>query len=364
MQDPRSIEQKEMSKLVEFLDLELRRNNGWSITEEYPTTFTKNNCRNIFIIEEEDQLLSHAAIRYIILKTPQAVFKIAAIGSVVTSSEHRRKGYSHKILDLCVENARKEKADFAILWSDLHSFYEKLGFQMAGTEHSFLIDDFLPSSETDFIYREGANISAEALLKCYNRHTVTSARTVEDIRKYLKIPNSHVYTAWSKQNQLLAYAIEGKGADLKGYVHEWGGDVSKVVALLNYMRKDHKEPLNLICGSHSQGLIRHLHQIGVKSVEGSLGMIKLLNTDGLIQKVNRLARSLGQKDFLLERTIDDRFHLKVGNVSCEIQRESQLTQLLFGPIPPAFWSNFSASNQETLKKIFPLHLWVWGWDSV
>lgn len=363
MSEPRSLKETEVERLVHFLDRELRPGKGWSIQDEYPTTFTSNNSRNLFIIEEEDRVLSHAAVRYILLKTPQAVLKIAAIGSVVTSPEHRNQGLSHKILQICLENATKEGADIAILWSDLVEFYHKLGFEMAGSEVGILIDDYLPASEADLIYRQGSNIAPEVLLKLYAKHTVTSVRTLDDVRKYLKIPHSRVYTAWSKTGQLEAYAVEGKGADLKGYIHEWGGGVSKLIGLFNYIKKQTAEPLTVICPRHSEGLIRKFEELNVSLHWGNLGMIKILNAKPLIQKVMRHAKHLGHGNFVLAED-NGRFLVGVGDSLGELPTAQHLTKLLFGPIPDGFWSNFSPEKQKILKEILPLDLWVWGWDSV
>src|SRR6185437_12061349 len=89
----------------------------------------------------------------------------------------------------------------------------------------------------------GANVDAEAILRLYSQHTTGTVRTAEDIRKFLKIPNSKVYTAWNQNNRLEAFAIEGKGMDLGGYVHEWGGGVSKILPLLRHIRVTQDRPI-------------------------------------------------------------------------------------------------------------------------
>ena len=66
-------------------------------------------------------------------------------------------------------------------------------------------------------------ISIEPLMKLFSTHSVHSHRTHDDLRSYLEIPNTNVYTAWDTSNRLVAYAVEGRGADLTNYIHEWGG---------------------------------------------------------------------------------------------------------------------------------------------
>ncbi len=86
-------------------------------------------------------------------------------------------------------------------------------------------------------------VDPEAILRLYSQHTTGSVRTVEDIRKFLTIPNTRVFTAWDEKNVLQAYAVEGKGADLEGYIHEWGGGVSKLLPLIKFALQERKRPL-------------------------------------------------------------------------------------------------------------------------
>src|SRR6185312_1109446 len=115
-------------------------------------------------------------------------------------------------------------------------------------------------------------------------------RNAEDIRRDLQIPNSHVYTAWSSDNQLLAYAVEGKGADLKGYVHEWGGSVEHLLPLLAQIRRDFGQPITIIMPASAQNLVRKLGEWGAMIYnDGFLGMIRPVNTQSLFTKILRRA---------------------------------------------------------------------------
>ena len=89
MEGPRPPIGKEIDQLVEFLDKELRPNEQWSIKNEYPSVFENQNSGNIRIITEGQEVLSHAVMKPMIVKSPVGLFKIAGIGSVVTSTTHR-----------------------------------------------------------------------------------------------------------------------------------------------------------------------------------------------------------------------------------------------------------------------------------
>jgi hypothetical protein len=181
-------------------------------------------------------------------------------------------------------------------------------------------------------------------------------RTAEDIRRHLSIPNARVYTAWDNNNQLLAYAVEGKGADLTGYIHEWGGGVSALLPLLAHIRTQFGRAITLIAPADSQNLIRHLKQWPVMIYEGFLGMIKPVNEKSLFLKINRRARQLGITDFNIE---SHNGKIRVGTPADSIQLNTtgELARLLFGPHP-------EGALKAEYRDLFPIPMWVWGWDSV
>ncbi len=349
---PRPPAPEELSNVVQFLNSQLRRESSWSIADEYPTTYSPENRENLRIIKSGNQVLSHAAIKTLIIKTPFGLFKVAAIGGVVTLESHRQQGLGRKILEDCVAIAKNQGHDFAILWTSLYDLYRKIGFELAGSEVSLVLDKKIPvSSPLNLKYLVGPNIAPEALERVYSKHTVTNIRRISDISKFLRIPNSKVYSAWSQDNQLVAYAVEGKGADLNGYIHEWGGGVNEIIHLLNFVLQDQKKHITVICPGHSQNLIRQIQPSAKVFHPGYLGMIKILNLKNLTEKVNRYARLIGHSRFNLEPFIDQ----------CP---EAQLVRVFFGPTDSQFLSKCDDKNREIINQILPIPMWVWGWDSV
>jgi predicted acetyltransferase len=352
---------------VQFLDSHLRPDLGWSITSEYPTAISESNLNNIRIITESDEVVSHALIRPMIIKTPVGLFKIAGLGSVVTSTEHRKQGHSTKIIESCLDAAKAHGCDFAILWTNLYDFYRKLNFELAGTEYSALVDRDLnaPAEGTaaQLKFLESNKIAPEAIHRLYSQHTVTSLRTLDETRKYLQIPNSRVYTAWDQTGVLRAYAIEGKGADLNGYVHEWGGGVGALIELFTHIRKTQNRPINVIVPWHSQNLLRAFKSQGLQMHEGFLGMVKILNVNNLFSKIKRHARGLGVNDLILESR-DGKFYLGAGENVFMTDSERDVVKLIFGPLKASEIHNFGKETSDILEKVLPLQMWVWGWDSV
>ena len=363
MEGPRPPSPNEFANVVRFLDDNLRPQEQWSISSEYPNAIVEANRNNMRIIAERDQVVSHALIRPMIVKAPAGLFKIAGLGSVVTSSDHRNQGLSTQTIGACLEAARAQACDFAILWTNLYDFYRRMDFELGGSEVSALIDRDLKAADATLKIVEGAKVAPEAIHRLYSQHTVSSIRTVEEVRRYLQIPNSRVYTAWDQAGQLKAYAVEGKGADLNGYVHEWGGGVSALMTLFEHIRKVQARPITVIVPGHSQNLLRALTEQGIALTEGFLGMVKILNADSLFQKVKRHARSQGVQDLVLEKT-NGKFIFGVGLRIFETDSERDIVRLLFGPQKASEIHDFPKEAAASLEKCLPLNMWVWGWDSV
>lgn len=362
MEGPRPPRENEYPQILNFLDSELRPEKKWSLASEYPTAFSLSNMHNIRVITDNNRLLSHAVIKPLIVRTPLAIYKVAAVGSVFTHPEHRNMGLSHKVLEECLHEATKQECDMAILWSDLYEFYRKMNFELAGSEISFVLENEFAAPMTGLKIIKGTQISVDAVTRLYNQHSVNSVRTTEETRKFFQIPNSSVFTAWNNSNQLVAYAIEGKGADLTGYIHEWGGSTPAILSLLSHIRKETGKAVTIILPAHAQNMIRHLDKIeGATKNHGYLGMIKILNHEQLFKKIKKAARSIGLNDFVLEKNSQG-YVLGVASELLIISDEKDLTRVLFGPrvdLP-----DITPEIQAQFDKILPLPLWIWGWDSI
>ena len=354
---PRSLNPNELPALVDFLSRELRPGAKWSIAHEYPLVFQEANCANIKALFDGDRVIAHAAIKYHIIKNQVGLFKVAAIGSVVTHPSYRNQGHSQKLLEHCVESATRDGADIAVLWTDLYDFYRKLDFELAGFETSVILDNELNVPTMGLRFVDSIQVDPAAILQLYAQHTVGSVRTAEEVRKFLHIPNTRVFTAWDQQNRLKAYAVEGKGADLKGYIHEWGGGVTELLALFAHIRKELNAPTTVILPKNSQNLRTRLSQLGAPVNFGYLGMIRPLHLENLFVKTKRYAHSLGITDFILEKRDDGTFLIGRGSKFFEIKDLKMLTKVLFG-------TPDSTHFDSILSPILPIPMWIWGWDSV
>src|SRR5690349_20534726 len=102
MEGPRTPNEAELPHVLDFLNQKLRNEASWSIAAEYPTAFSRHNLHNMRIIADEGKVLSHAVLKPFIIKSPHVIFKVGAIGSVVTDDGHRGQGLSTQVLNDCI----------------------------------------------------------------------------------------------------------------------------------------------------------------------------------------------------------------------------------------------------------------------
>lgn len=345
MEGPRSPTESEFASVVDFLNSQLRPQSEWSIAQEYPTALSKTNLHNMRIITEEDRILSHAVLKPLIVKTPHVVLKVGAIGSVVTAESRRGEGLSTKILESCLQEARRQDCDIAVLWTNLHDFYRRLGFELAGFEQSYVIDQMLEIGGPKLNFKTSKQVDAGAIYRLMQKHTVMTHRTHEDVRRFLQIPNSTLYTAWANDGRLEAFAVEGKGADLGDYVHEWAGSITSLLQLCNFILMSKQKAFTVIAPRHSQNLAAAFEERGVFQVEGRLGMIKALNRPALMTKLQRVMGTVGGLPSEIESFSDMEF-----------------VRFLFGPHDNQFDSVLGSNPR--IRDLLPLRFWLWGWDSV
>lgn len=362
MEGPRPLNESEWPHLVQFLTNSLRAEHNWSIENEYPTALTLQNRHNIRIMTDQNQIVSHAVVKPMVIKSPHIIFKVAGIGSVVTHESYRNQGFSQKVLTDCLSIAKDQKCDIAILWTHLHDFYRKVGFELAGTEISHTFQNEFTPPRTGLRFSNDKNISPDALNRLYSQHSVGSVRTADEIRQYLKIPHTQVYTAWNADNTLAAFAIEGKGADLQNYIHEWGGQVPDILSLMSYIRKEKKQAVTLITPAHAHNLNKQLEDKSTR-FDGFLGMIKIVDELGLFGKIKRAFRAEGIADFVLEKR-GNGYLFGIGSDQLIVDREHDIVRLLFGPVDFSVLCFQDKASAQKISKILPLPFWMWGWDSV
>ena len=368
MEGPRAPKPQEFDSLLNFLNENLRKDLAWPINHEYPTALALNNIHNMSIITDEDskQIVSHALVKPLIMKSPLAMFKLGAIGSVVTSPEFRNQGFSSQNIKNCLQVAKEQKCELVVLWTDQYDFYKKFGFEPAGFEFTYQLSDKTTQPtdiNPDLKFMVTNKVDPQALVRLYNQHTVGCVRTAEDFQKYLAIPNSNIYTAWTKDNNLVAYAAEGKGLDLQNFIHDWAGSTPALLDLFNWVVVTQKRPTTIMAPKHSVNLRKQLKLKSDFEHQGVLGLVKILDFDSVAQKIKKAFRSEGLDRMILEKR-GTQIIFGYNTDLYTLENESELVKLFFGPTLPTQFEFIKPETQKILETLLPLPMWIWGWDSI
>lgn len=185
-----------------------------------------------------EALASCAAARIATLRVGAEgqVVPIALIGAVASDPAWRGKGLASRCVQVAVDWAMAHGAEAALLWSSELEMYERLGFRLAGSQHLLSIGDLpqpLMSSDQNPVPRTGwvpglfRRLQARKeglLLGPADRTWIQDHRNVEWL--------------WRGSPELPeAFVAIGKGIDLSGIIHEWGGDPDAVRSLLLHLKR-------------------------------------------------------------------------------------------------------------------------------
>lgn len=187
-------------------------------------------------IFHHETLVACAGLRMAGLKANGGgVLPIGMIGAVATHESWRGRSLATQLVSYLVDHAKKQGAAITMLWGSEHSLYEKLGFQLCGTQVR------IPLMTLDLGQgpAPGARIGMgwnPALLGCMQRRTAGLALSQNDLLWLSSHKNVH--WLWSgNPASPSAYLAVNRGIDLFGMVHEWGGEWNELAELLACVRK-------------------------------------------------------------------------------------------------------------------------------
>ena len=110
-------------------------------------------------------------------------------------------------------------------------------------------------------------------------------------------------------------------------------------------------------------MIKQCLENGAHPNYGYLGMIKIVNFKDFFFKIRRYARMAGFENFVIEGEPGN-FTLGLKGEETTFDDEKLITRLIFNPANKDDMTIFSANTQTVLETLFPVPMWMWGWDSV
>lgn len=180
----------------------------------------------------DGQLASAAAARIALMRTEDADVRVAILGGVVTHPSHRGRGLASNIVSFALEWAESQNAQAILLWTQEHALYERLGFQQVGRQVTVPLSRIQLRQNVSIQVNEGW---VPALFEKLKNRPLGLRLTDSDLGWVSAHKNVRWFWSGSPENPT-AYAAIGKGIDLTGLVHEWGGDPRALASLLFEVR--------------------------------------------------------------------------------------------------------------------------------
>ena len=284
------------NKLVAFrnrmLQTSLRQSDfPFSIEDEYPIVLdpSYDSADYSFGLIKDNLIISHANLWP--RETTNSV-KVGLIGNVATHPDFQRAGHMKALLEQIESLAKKEGLHATLLWSDLTKFYHKLGYQSAGQEVRYYFEGPSPSQKINFSPLNNPTNNQISQIISLRPETITLKRTRNEFKKLLTIPSTLLMV--DDPNRIKAFFILGKGADLVGVVHEWGGRPEDIISGIRFIQDNSDFTYNIllcpqnICGHYHKEFSRHAYKkenhsmaLGKPLAEGGNHIVKELYIWGL-----------------------------------------------------------------------------------
>jgi GNAT superfamily N-acetyltransferase len=229
-----------------LLALSLRETDyQWAYASEYPLVLTDDAKTTSWCVYSHGDLVAHANLwpRQLRHSNEEKSYCIGLVGNVATHPDHRGQGHMKALLSYLAEIAPSQNLHALVLWSDMLGFYQNFGFRSIGREMRLRVPRSERLRSTGIERCEASRLSDQELAVLLNsrpRIEWTLDRSIGDFRALLGIPDTQLFIR-RKGQKPVSWILIGKGADMRGVIHEWGApsadeliaDVHSVLQLLD-----------------------------------------------------------------------------------------------------------------------------------
>lgn len=226
---PREFDRAAVQRWLPLLDSWLLpRGAMYGVQHTWPQLYRSDGKGRFFAIVDGDELLSFCATRVVSVHGADATFGVCMLGSVATAPKRRGHGLASAVLQHALA-ANAAAAAHTLLWAEQDRLYARAGFVPGPTE-TCLVVARRPNPPTAGVRLlvVGDHAAAHRL---HQRKPMRVERDLPTMSALLTTPGMTAL-GLERDGQLVAYACCGKGADLQGHWHEFGGDDADVAALL------------------------------------------------------------------------------------------------------------------------------------
>jgi GNAT superfamily N-acetyltransferase len=184
-----------------------------------------------------DRLVGSACVKLSLFRSSTAAgspaWPVALIGAVATDPSWRGKGLASSLVSSAVEWSQSSGAGLALLWGSEHQLYQRLGFGLHGEQLRFPLRALqwaLAPAKPSQVY-QGWNPELFGLMQDRPGGQILTEADTRWISAH-----KNVLWFWTGTPDFpTAYLAVGRGIDLSGIIHEWGGEKSALARLLNHL---------------------------------------------------------------------------------------------------------------------------------
>jgi GNAT superfamily N-acetyltransferase len=339
-----------------LLDLAFDLPHGGRFLSDFPVWDSKISVPGVrlFKARSENSLKAICGVRLANLRVAThggaslGSVRVALLGAVCTHPNWRGQGLASGLVAEAVEWARAQGAVAIFLWGEGGGLYERQGFRWCGRQLRTPLSTLLPPLEVDpcLLGRIHLGLTREIFELLVARVDGISLSSA-DWDWY----SSHLNVQWfslQRAGRPTAYAALGRGLDLQGYIHEWGGHEDDLYPLFRA----------ILCQYPDSVLLTHPDRsflFGAKDngFEEYLCMAKVLDPKLLLSSMSGLI----QRGSLDCQKVSHFWRFSCGGHSWSVEEEN-LSRLFFGG-PRDGQNNFLESG---LEFVVPLRFWFWGLD--
>lgn len=330
---------------------------------EFPLLLNPQNAaRNLFLELADGSVVASVSYRIFEMRVPHHPenLRVAGIGLVVTDQSHEGRGYASELLAEAERRALSEGAVLAWLWSDHQEFYEKRDYILAGTNCEWTCaPGTLLATPHPGVQRAQ---SLHEMLALYESLGLGPERKLSDYAPFLQLPNTDFWIL-EEAGKTLAYAVVGKGRDLRDYLHECVGEVdaarqllAQIVQASDRTLKIHLPPSAPLVPWLNQHLGRAEHQV--------LGYAKLLHPPALIAWLQSAEDFPADLRLGLGATQWEVTVRSTGQSIFSSSDASHIVQLFLGPWRLEEMGGLSPELSQHFKSFPPREIYFWALDAV
>jgi GNAT superfamily N-acetyltransferase len=219
----------EFAGLIELLDNEFvfAKGRQLSLARRFPQVFCAANLDNIYVARSENLICASVAVKHFDWIAQGLVWRGAIVGTVYTMPQFRGRGIASLVMSHAQDILKKKGVDFAVLFTTIPKFYERLGWLNEDTG-VFSETFFLPPSKIGNPIRP-CSLTSERIQWIDSLRSIWEPERVrrsEVDYRALPLPSNSVDVfIVDEVNGFCGYALVGR-VEETGYVYELVGHPS------------------------------------------------------------------------------------------------------------------------------------------